>query len=212
MSVKRLWNIRPQFESGSVAYSGARLFFYAAGSSTKQNTYTDSSGGVANSNPITLNAQGIPGGEIWGTVGLTYKIGLAAPGTDDPPSAFIWTEDNVAPINDTAVTTQDEWTASGLTPTYVSATSFTLAGDQTTNFHKGRRLKTTNSGGTIYSTIVSSVFGALTTITVANDSGTLDSGLSAVSYSVISAVNVSVSPDVIHRKATAVASAATTDI
>jgi hypothetical protein len=44
---------------------------------------------------------------------------------------------------------------------------------------QGRRLKTTNSGGTIYSTITNSVFGALTTVTVVNDSGTLDSGLSA---------------------------------
>jgi hypothetical protein len=39
-------------------------------------------------------------------------------------------------------------------------------------------LSTTNTGGTIYSTVVSSSFAANTTINVANDSGTLDAGLS----------------------------------
>jgi microcystin-dependent protein len=48
-----------------------------------------------------------------------------------------------------------------------------------------------NSGGTIYSTIVSSVFGALTTVTVINDSGVLDSGLSAVAYGLLNAANPS---------------------
>jgi hypothetical protein len=49
-------------------------------------------------------------------------------------------------------------------------------------------------------------------VTVANDSGVLDSGLSAVSYGVVSSTNTSISPDMVRRKGTAVASAATTDI
>jgi hypothetical protein len=57
---------------------------------------------------------------------------------------------------------------------------FTLVGDQTTTFTVGRRLKTTNSGGTVYSTITASVFAAVTTVTVVNDSSSLDAGLSAV--------------------------------
>jgi hypothetical protein len=113
-----------------------------------------------------------------------------APSTDtDPPTAAIWTIDNVSPINDTTVTI-DEW-VSGPAPTFIGTTSFSLVGDQTTVFHVGRRLKTTNTGGTIYSVITVSAFTTLTTITVVNDSGVLDSGLSAVSYGLLSEVNPS---------------------
>lgn len=84
-----------------------------------------------------------------------------------------------------------EWTALGLTPTFVTATSFTVTGNQTSALHVGRRLKTTNTGGTIYSTVTNSVFGAVTTVTVVNDSGVLDAGLSVINYGIISAVNSS---------------------
>lgn len=195
MAVKQLFPIPPQFvDANGDPYSGALLFFYAAGSSTKQNTYTDSGGGTACDNPITLNSSGYPAvsGTIlapWGTVGETYKIGLAAPGSSDPPASFIWTEDNVSPINDSSVSA-DQW-VSGPAPTYVSATQFTLVGDQTSTFHVGRRVKTTNSGGTVYGYISVSAYTSLTTITVVNDSGTLDAGLSAVSYGLLSSDNPS---------------------
>lgn len=196
MAVKQLWTSPPQFvDANGDPYSGALLFFYAAGSSTKQDTFTDSGGGTACDNPITLNSSGYPAvsGTIlapWGTVGETYKIGLAAPGSSDPPNSFIWTEDNVSPINDTTVSI-DQW-VSGPAPTYVGATQFTLVGDQTSTFQVGRRVKTTNSGGTIYSTITVSAYTSLTTITVRNDAGTLDAGLSAVSYGLLSATGPSV--------------------
>ena len=92
----------------------------------------------------------------------------------------------IGPVNSQS---NSQWTQSGLTPTYIGATSFSLVGDQTANFQVGRRIKTTNTGGTIYSTISASVFSSVTTVTVVNDSGTLDSGLSAVSYSLLSVVN-----------------------
>lgn len=204
---------RPQFElSDGTPAVGNKVFFYVAGSvNTKQSTYTDSTGGSANTNPLVLNSLGTPATEIWFTAGLAYKV-VYAPSTDtDPPTSPIWSIDNLRGINDTSVTI-DQWVASGITPTYVSATSFTLAGDQTSAFHVGRMLKTTNTGGTTYSVIVASVFGALTTVTVVNSSGTLDSGLSAVSYGLITAVNPSINADMVNRKGTAVASAATTDI
>ncbi len=196
MAVKPLWNSPPQFvDANGDPYSGALLFFYVAGSSTKQDTFTNSGGGTPCDNPITLNSSGYPAvsGTIvapWGTVGQTYKIGLAAPGSSDPPNSFIWTEDNVGPINDTT-SSQTEWIA-GPTPTFVSTTSFTLVGDQTSTFEVGRRVKTTNSGGTVYSTITASAFGAATTVTVLNDSGVLDSGLSAVSYGLLDATHPSI--------------------
>ena len=183
---------KPQFEDASgnpdVSY---QLFFYAAGSSTKQNTYTSSTGLTANSNPIVLNSLGQPTNEIWFTQGQTYKVVLAPANDTDPPVSPIWSVDNLTGINDVSGSI-DQWIASALTPTYISATSFSFVGDQTATFAIGRRLKTTNTAGTIYSTISNSVFGAVTTITIVNDSGTLDSGLSAVSYGILSSTNRSI--------------------
>jgi hypothetical protein len=198
---------------GNTPANGGQLFFYLAGSSTKQTVYKDSTASVAWTNPIVLDSGGnLPsGGEVWFPTGVTFKV-VFAPSTDtDPPTSPYWTRDNLPGINDTSASTS-EW-VSGPAPTFVNATQFTLAGDQTATFHKARRLKTTNTGGTVYSTIVTSVFGVLTTVTVVNDSpGTLDSGLSAVFYGLESANNPSIAPDAVHRKGVAVASAATTDI
>jgi len=115
-----------------------------------------------------------------------------APSNDtDPPASPYRTLDNISGVNDVGgAAAQSQWVA-GPTPTFVSGTSFTLVGDQTATFHAGRRLQSTNTAGTIYSTILTSVFTSLTTVTVANDSGALDSGLSAVNYGLISAVNTS---------------------
>lgn len=185
-------NDAPFMNPAGEPYVGAKLFFYVAGSvGTKQNTYTDNTGGVANTNPVILDAGGFPTGnvEIWMTGGEFYKIVLA-PATDtDPPTSPIKEWDYISGVNDATVSI-DQWVA-GPAPTFVSGTSFTLVGDQTTVFHPGRRLLTINTSGTVYSYIVSSTFGAVTTVTVVNDSGALDSGLSAVSYGLLSAINPS---------------------
>lgn len=192
MAFKRLSNLRMQYlDSTGLLASGYRLFFYAAGSSTKQPTYNSSTGAVANSNPITLNALGEPPVEIWLTTGLTYKVQLAPPGSDDPPASPVWAEDVIGGINDASITL-DQWVASGISPAYVSATQFTLPGDQTSTFQVGRRVKATITAGTVYGRISVSAFAAMTTITVVLDSGALDSGLSAVSYGLLSVTNPSV--------------------
>lgn len=179
-----------QLDSSGNPYSGAKLFTYAAGSSTKQNTYTSSAGSVAQTNPIILNARGEPtNGPIWLTDGQTYKFVLTTPGDTDPPASPIRTIDNVSGINDVAASSASEWAASLLTPTYVSAISFTLVGDQTTEFHVGRRVKATVTAGTVYGYISASAYGALTTLSVQLDTGSLDSGLSAVALGLNSAAN-----------------------
>lgn len=192
MTVKLAFNELEQFIDGNgVPYAGALLFTYSAGSSTKLNTYKTSAGNTANTNPIVLDANGRIPYPIWLTSGSTYKF-ILAPSTDsDPPVSPIWSLDDISGINDISISGIDQWQA-GPTPTYVSTTSFTLVGDQTSTFEVGRRVKTTNSGGTVYSTIVSSAYTTLTTVTVANDSGTLDSGLSAVSYGLITSANSSI--------------------
>lgn len=50
--------------------------------------------------------------------------------------------------------------------TFASAATFTVAGDQTTTYVAGRRLRIVHAGGTTYCQVSSSVFGALTTVTV----------------------------------------------
>lgn len=194
MAVKRLFQTRQQFfdNSGNLA-SGYRLFFYVAGQQTKQSTYNSSAGLIANSNPIALNSRGEPPSEVWGTVGKTYKIALAEPGADDPPGAFVWTEDNVATINDvSAETSVDQWLPTNLVPTFINSTSFSVPGDRTSEFVPGRRVKTANNSGTAYSTILTSAFTSLTTVTVSNDSpGVLDAGLNSVSLGIITPTNSS---------------------
>lgn len=183
---------KPQFEiaAGTPAV-GYQLFFYVAGSSgTKQNTYTTSAGSVANTNPLILNSLGQPTTEIWFTAGQAYKVVLA-PSTDtDPPTSPVWTVDNLRGINDTTVTI-DQW-VSGPTPTFINATQFSLVGDQTSVFQVGRRIKATVTAGTVYGRITVSAFAAVTTVTVVLDSGNLDSGLSAVSYGLISSLQSSI--------------------
>jgi len=183
----------PQVDANAATYSGAKLFCYAAGGSTKQATYTDSTGGVAQTNPIIFNAKGVPDDPPWLTEGVTYKFVLA-PSTDtDPPTSPIGSWDNIEGINDVTVSLSlDQWTAFSGTPTFISTTKFSVTGDQTTELHVGRRLKITQSSGTVYAAITVSTYTSLTTITVSVDSGgVLDSGISAVSYGVMSAVNTS---------------------
>jgi hypothetical protein len=183
----------PQFvDAAGDPAVGDKLFFYAAGTTTKQNTYTDSTGTVANTNPIILDALGQPSEEVWFENGLIYKM-VWAPSTDtDPPTNPIRTFDNLTGINDVqSIFSQSEWLVSGLTPSYISSTQFEVSGNQTSILTIGRRLRTINTSGVVYSTITNSVFSSVTTITVVNDSTPLDSGLSAVSYGILSSVNPS---------------------
>lgn len=186
-----LFSGRQFVDSNGAPYVGAQLFIYSAGSSTKVTTYKDNAGASQHANPIILNARGEPADgagasqPIWQEAGVDVKLVLAPANDTDPPVSAISTWDNIGGIND-ASAVNEQWIV-GPTPTYVSTTSFTLVGDQSTTFHVGRRVKTTNSGGTIYSTITAVAYTTLTTVTVVNDSGVLDSGISAVSYAVLSA-------------------------
>jgi hypothetical protein len=142
---------------------------------------------VQQANPIVLNAQGLPDNPIWLTAGVTMKLVIK-----DSADVTIRTVDNVLGVNDPSAVATDQWITYTGTPTYLSATTFSVAGDLTGTFLAGRRLKTSNSGGTVYSTISSSSFAAsVTTVTVVNDSSTLDVGLSQVSYGIISPTNSS---------------------
>ena len=91
-----------------------------------------------------------------------------------------WLKDNKFDANNFG-----EFYPTGVTPTYVDANNFTVSGDLTAIFTKGRVLKITDTGGTFNAVCVSSSYDSgteLTTVTVAGD--TIDSGLSAVLYAV----------------------------
>jgi hypothetical protein len=73
--------------------AGGKLFTYAAGTTTKQNSYTDATGATPNTNPVILDSRGES--SVWLDQTLAYKVVLA-PATDtDPPTNPIWTIDNI---------------------------------------------------------------------------------------------------------------------
>lgn len=75
------------FTNAGVPMASGLLYTYAAGTTTPLVTYTDSTGLVANTNPVILDSRGEA--SIWlSTVG--YKFKLATPTNVD-----IWTQDNI---------------------------------------------------------------------------------------------------------------------
>ena len=176
------------FASDGTLAVGYKIYTYVAGSvNTNQTSYTDITQTVPQANPIITNARGQQDNPIWLITGLAYKLRVFT-----NLDVFTGIEyDNVTGVNDSS-TALDQWVSSNVTPTYISATQFSIPGDQTTNFQVGRRVKLTVTAGTVYGYISASVFTALTTITVVLDSGVLDSGLSAVSYGILSTNNPSI--------------------
>ena len=190
----------PFFNTQGVILSGGYLNTYLAGTTTPQSTYTDSTGTVQNANPIQLNSYGLPANsgtpvELWLTVGVAYKFVIT-----DSSSNVLSTLDNIYAINDptalsgtsTSTSSSAEWVESGLTPSYVSSNSFVVNGNQTGTFQPYRRLKITESAGTVYGYVLSSVFTtSYTTVTVVMDSSPIDTGISDVAYGLLSATNPS---------------------
>ena len=76
---------------------GGKLYAFEAGTSTPQDTFTDQSGGVANTHPVILNARGEAA--VW-LDDANYKFVLY-----DADDNLIWSEDNVASFADGSVTT-----------------------------------------------------------------------------------------------------------
>ena len=172
-----------QFDDDGNLLVGGLIYTYAANSSTPLATYTDESGATPQANPIVLDARGEAANSIWLTEGNSYKLRLF-----DALGNFIREFDDIAGVGDSAITL-DQWVASGITPTYVSATQFTLPGDQTSAFAVNRRIKATVTAGTVYGYISVAAYTSLTTVTVILDSGSLDSGLSAVQLGLITPDN-----------------------
>ena len=100
--------------NGSAIAAGYKLFQYQAGSTTKANTYTDSGIGTANSNPMTLNADGRLDQDVYITQSMKFVLATSAAG--DPPSSSVWTIDN-------ALATEQLWTTVAKTSDYTVVAS-----------------------------------------------------------------------------------------
>jgi hypothetical protein len=84
------------YDGNGAVLAGGKLFAYAAGTSTPQAMYADSTGTIQLTNPATLDAGGCL--SIW--IGpLTYKFKLT-----DSSLAQIWTVDNVSDVGQLAYT------------------------------------------------------------------------------------------------------------
>lgn len=75
------------FDANGNPLAGGKLYSYAAGTTTPLATYTDSTGGSANPNPIILDSRGEA--SVWLGSAL-YKLRL-----DSAASVNIWTVDNI---------------------------------------------------------------------------------------------------------------------
>jgi hypothetical protein len=64
------------FNNDGLPLNAGKIFTYQAGSTTPLATYTDSSGLIANTNPIILGTDGRPPSTIWLTQGFFYKFVL----------------------------------------------------------------------------------------------------------------------------------------
>lgn len=64
------------FNNDGLPLNAGKIYTYQAGSTTPLTTYTDSSGLIANTNPIILGTDGRPPSTIWLTEGFFYKFVL----------------------------------------------------------------------------------------------------------------------------------------
>ena len=174
-----------QLSGNGIPLSGGLLYWYQTLTSSPLTVYQDLAGAIPHSNPIVLNTRGEPPSPIWLTAGQTYTAILK-----DSLGNTIRQIDNISGVNDVATPTISEWLLLAGAASYVSATSFSVAGDLRATFTVGRRVKSVVTAGSAYSTIRTSVFAAgVTTVTVLNDSTALDSGISAVYYGFLNALN-----------------------
>lgn len=167
------------------------VYFYLTGTgqSTLQSVFSDIGCTTPLSNPVVLDVNGEA--EIYGN--MVYDIVIK--------DSNLVLQDTMlgisfAPANVTTGSTESEWVASNLVPTYVNTTTFTVLGNQTGLFPVNRRIRATITSGTlIYATVTTVTYNSgpnNTTVVITTDAGSLDSGLSAIYYGILNSVNFSI--------------------
>lgn len=114
------------FDNNGRPANGYKLFTYAAGTSTKLATYTDDTTGTPNTNPVILNFRGEA--DIWLPPNTAYKFVFSPPTDSDPPTAAIWTVDDIV---DSQLVTLYGGVDTGVANAYVLnfVSNFTAYGD-----------------------------------------------------------------------------------
>jgi hypothetical protein len=178
------------FTAQGVILAGGTIEFYLAGTTTPQSAYTDSTGTTPIGVVATLDSAGRMTTEIWLTGGIKYK--MIVKNSAGVQQGIAW--DFISGINDPSggAPSNSEW-VTGTTPTFISPTQFSVAGDQTALYPVGQRVRYTVTAGTGYGTVTARVFGTVTTVTVQADSTPLDSGMSVIAYGLLNAAAPSVS-------------------
>jgi hypothetical protein len=111
-----------QFNQNGSPVAGGQLFTYAAGTTNPIATYTDSTGLVANANPIILDANGQA--SIWLLPSVAYKFVLS-PATDtNPPTNPYWTVNNITSNSGPAVGNETDEKGSGGQVGFVAGVDF----------------------------------------------------------------------------------------
>ena len=178
------------FDANGALAVGYKLYTYLARTTQKEAVYVDVNGAASQTNPIVLNSIGMPPSPIFLSIAARYKFVYATPTDTDPPASPLYTVDDVDVGFDTGGVPAVEWVL-GTTPSYLSGTSFSVAGDQTALYHVGRRVQLLSAVNTVFGTIASSAFGANTTVTMLMDNGVIPPSLSAVYYGFLSALGSS---------------------
>ncbi len=171
--------------------SGGSLYTAQAGTNVQyglppsypQPTYTDSTGTVQNQNPITLDGNGEA--DVW-LSGYTKLVLFDANGN------LIWSKDNVSSQAQLQASTL-QWVPQTTTASYASANgtnpqiaSFTVAGNQVSNYPPGTAVLAAITGATVTGIVQTSVYsGGITTVTVFWYSTAINVSLSAVSTGII---------------------------
>ena len=109
------------FTNDNSVLAGGKIFTYAAGTTTPEDTYTSADGGTLNPNPIILDSAGRLPEDIWLTEGVTYKFILT-----DSDNVQIAEYDNIPGINDIALLSYPWANVTG-TPTTLSGYGITDA-------------------------------------------------------------------------------------
>ena len=110
--------------AGIIPSSGAKLFFYATGTTTPSTTYADSTGDTANSNPVISDSKGVfPNIFLSGIFNVVLK---------DANDVQIWTADPVSLFS--SVLVENEATDTTCFPLFVTAATGTLNPKTNTTF------------------------------------------------------------------------------
>lgn len=180
------------FDNNGLPAASYQLQTYAAGTATPLATYPTYADAIAgtnpNTNPVVLDANGAA--QVWVQAAF-YKLVMMLPVAAG--GATVYTQDNVPVAMGSPYPQVTEWVSDPTSTSLVTATSFLVNGvDATATYHAGRRIRSRNLSGLVYSTVRNSSFAVNTTVNVVNDSGAvLDGGFTDLYYGLVSYNNPS---------------------